>query len=101
MERFLLNKQVDSWSQSDQASTSGGGARRRKYRKYDDYYLDFGFTSVEVNNEERLQCVLCLKILSPDSMLPSKLKRHLETIHPTMVEKSREFCNRSLQNLQK
>jgi hypothetical protein len=91
MERFLLNKQVDSSSQSDQASTSGGGAKRPKYRKYDDCYLDFGFTSVEVNNEERPQCVLCLKTLAHESMLPSKLKRHLETIHPTMVEISREF----------
>jgi hypothetical protein len=73
MEKVLLNKQVDSSSRSDQASTSGGGPKRRKYRKYNDCYLDFGFTSVEVNNEERPQCVLCSKILAPDSMLPSKL----------------------------
>lgn len=101
MDKFLLNKQVGSSSNSDQASTSGGEAKKRKYRKYDDSYLDFGFTSIEVNNEERPQCVLCLKILSSESMLPSKLKRHLETIHPAMVEKSRDFFNRKLQNLQK
>lgn len=102
MDRFLLNKQVGSSDDSDKASTSGGGeAKKRKYRKYDDSYLDFGFTSIEVNNEEKPQCVLCLKILSSESMLPSKLKRHLATIHPTMAEKSRDFFHRKLQNLKK
>ncbi|XP_045483145.1 zinc finger BED domain-containing protein 5-like [Harmonia axyridis] len=103
MDRFLLNKkQVGSSNDSEEASTSGGReAKKRKYRKYDDSYLDFGFTSIEVNNEEKPQCVLCLKILSSESMLPSKLKRHLETIHPTMVAKSRDFFHRKLQNLKK
>ncbi|KAL4709399.1 hypothetical protein ACJJTC_001195 [Scirpophaga incertulas] len=72
MNRFLLSKQVGSSNGSDKASTSGGGeAKKRKYRKYDDSYLDFGFTSIEVNNEEKPQCVLCLKILSSECMLPS------------------------------
>lgn len=101
MERFLLNKKIDKSRQSDQASTSDEGVKRRKHRKYDDSYLNFGFTSVEVNHEERPQCVLCLKILAVENMLPSKLKRHLETIHPTMVGKSREFFTRMLQNVQK
>jgi hypothetical protein len=56
MEIFLLNKQVDSSSQSDQASTSGGAAKMRKYRKYADCYLDFGFTSVLINNEDHSVC---------------------------------------------
>lgn len=101
MERFLLNKEIDKLRQPDEASTSDKGVKRRKYRKYDDSYLNFGFTSVEVNHEERPQCVLCLKILAVENMLPSKLKRHLETIHPTMVGKSREFFTRKLQNVQK
>mgnify|MGYP002775206681 CR=1 FL=1 len=102
MNRFLLSKQVGSSNGSDKASTSGGKeAKKRKYRKYDDSYLDFGFTSIEVNNEEKPQCVLCLKILSSECMLPSKLKRHLETIHPTMADKSRDFFHRKLQNLNK
>lgn len=100
MERFLLNNKIDKSRQSVQASTSGEGVKRRKHRKYDDSY-NFGFTSVKVNHEEIPQCVLCLKILALENMLPGKLKRYLETIHPTMVGKSREFFTRMLQNVQK
>jgi hypothetical protein len=57
--------------------------KKRKNRKYDDCYLDFGFTSTEVDGEERPQCVLCMKVLASERVLPSKLKRHLEATHPS------------------
>ncbi|GJQ67225.1 hypothetical protein Trydic_g8131 [Trypoxylus dichotomus] len=56
---------------------------------------------MEVNNEEKLQSLVCLKVLAPECMLPSKLKRHLETNHFNLIEKSREFFTRKLQDLQK
>jgi hypothetical protein len=46
------------------SSTSGKNVKKSKNRKYDDSYLDFGFTSTEVDGEERPQCVLCMKVLA-------------------------------------
>ncbi|XP_069059533.1 zinc finger BED domain-containing protein 5-like [Pleurodeles waltl] len=98
MKRFLIL----SSSSSEQSEVSGSsekkedGKRKTKYRKYDDRYLDYGFTCVQVNNEESPQRLICLKVLALESMLPCKLKRHLESLHPNVVEKSREFFQRKL-----
>ena len=43
---------------------------KEKTRKYDETYLAFGFTCTTVGNEERPQCVVCLKILACDSLKP-------------------------------
>uniref|UniRef100_A0A1B6ISX9 Uncharacterized protein n=1 Tax=Homalodisca liturata TaxID=320908 RepID=A0A1B6ISX9_9HEMI len=100
MKRFLSSNKTEQGSKqrSDSASTSAKsdaeaaeGSRKPKYRKYDDKYLDFGFSCIEINNEERPQCVVCMKVLSVESMLPSKLKRHLETVHSNLIGKPREF----------
>ena len=101
MDKFLLNinKHCRSENKEDAPQTSGGGVTKRKCRKYDDSYLDFGFTSTDVNDEERPQCVLCLKVLAPECMLPSKLKRHLETNHRNMEGKPRDFFTRKLKEL--
>lgn len=103
MKRFLSSNKTEQGSKqsSDSASTSvksdaeaAEGSRKPKYRKYDDKYLDFGFSCIEINNEERPQCVVCMKVLSVESMLPSKLKRHLETVHSNLIGKPREFFKR-------
>ena len=93
MDRFLLNS--ESEKKEGTPSNSDKSVKKRKYRKYYDKYLDFGFTSTEVNGEERLQCVLCMKVLVPECMLSSKLKCHLETNHPSMVSKSRDYFTKS------
>lgn len=72
------------------------GKRKTKYRRYDDRYLDHGFMCLEVNNEEYPQCVICLKVLPAESMLLSKLKDHLESLHPHVIGKPREFFIRKL-----
>jgi hypothetical protein len=73
--------------------------KKRKNWKHDDSYLDFGFTLTEVDGEERPQCVLCMKVLASECMLPSKLKSHLETTDPSVVSKSRDCFNRKLKEL--
>jgi predicted transcriptional regulator len=40
-----------------------------------------------------------MKVLASERMLPSKLKRHLETIHPSVVSKSRDNFSRKLKEL--
>lgn len=101
MARFLqnCNKRCESKYEESTSSTSDRTAKKRKTRKYDDSYLDFGFTSTEVSGEERPLCVLCMKVLAADCMLPSKLKRHLETSHTSAVSKSRDYFSRKLKEL--
>ena len=65
-------------------------------RKYDEEYLALGFTAAVVWAEERPLCVLCLKPLAADSMRPNKLRRHLETTHPSHVNKQLDFFQRKL-----
>jgi hypothetical protein len=81
------------------SSISGKSVKKRKNRKYDDSYLDFSFTSTEVDGEERPQCILCIKVLALECMLPSKLKCHLESTHPSVVSKSRDYFSRKLKEL--
>lgn len=99
MERFLTGKKRKITVEGNTSSVSDTSGKTRKCRKYDENYLELGFTSTENNGEERPQCVLCLKVLASDSMLPSKLKRHLETNHTNMVGKPREFFERKLKEL--
>ncbi|CAH1964676.1 unnamed protein product [Acanthoscelides obtectus] len=37
------------------------------------------------------QCVICMKVLSNDTMRPNRLKRHLKQQHPTLVLETKEF----------
>ena len=64
---------------------------RKKTRKYNSDYLNFGFTVAEREGVEHPQCVICCKVLAADCMLPSKLKRQLTTVHKKLSEKPREF----------
>lgn len=94
MEKFLIKKRG-----VEEVPSSSTQARRNKSRKYDDTYLDFGFTCTVVKNEERPQCVICLKVLAAESMLPNKLQRHLETVHSSLVGKPRDYFSRKLQEM--
>ena len=40
------------------------------------------------------QCVICSKVLTQESMKPSKLKQHLESRHGEIVEKSADYFRR-------
>lgn len=66
-----------------------------KKRKYSEEYINYGFTSILADGTEKPQCVLCFKVLGNDSMRPSKLKHHLQTIHPHYAEKDPDFFRRS------
>jgi hypothetical protein len=42
---------------------------------------------------------MCMKVLASERMLPSKLKRHLETAHLSVVSNSRDYFRRKLKEL--
>jgi len=67
MESFLnINKKCDSEETNGKPKTTDKVVNNRKFWKYDDSYLDFGFTLLDVSYQEHLQYVLCVKVLSPD-----------------------------------
>ena len=42
-----------------------------KKRSYKEAFLNFGFTSVIENYIEKLQCAICFKVLTQESMKPT------------------------------
>ncbi|XP_060768837.1 zinc finger BED domain-containing protein 5-like [Neoarius graeffei] len=73
--------------------------RTEKRRKYDENYITLGFTCISTGSSIQPQCVVCAKVLSHNSMKPSLLHRHLETNHPHLKNKPREFFERELRGL--
>jgi len=100
MDRFLLNTRKRTSTCEDEeilpSTSRGETVKKRKIRKYDDSYLDFCFTSTEINGEERPLCVLCMNVLAPECMLPSKLKRHLEANDKYVIGKPHDYFIRKL-----
>ena len=74
---------------------------RKKTRKYDSSYLNFGFTVAEREGVEHPQCVICYKVLAAECMLPNTLKRNLTTNHNNLSGKPREFFARKLSVINK
>lgn len=65
-----------------------------KKRKYDGKYLQYGFSFVTINGDDRPQCVICSKVLANDSMKPTKLKQHLDNVHPQHKDKDKSYFER-------
>ncbi|GFU71169.1 protein FAM200B [Trichonephila clavipes] len=100
MDKFLSRKRTfDGNKASTSAQTSI--VPKIKSRKYSQEYLNFGFTIIEVNGEEKPLCVICSKILAADSMKPNKLRRHFETLHGEYINKPREFFESKLKSYEK
>ncbi|KAL2101246.1 hypothetical protein ACEWY4_003007 [Coilia grayii] len=89
MEKFLVRT-------TTKAADAPPAAKKPKLRKYDEAYLQFGFT---VTANQRPQCVVCAEVLANDSMKPCKLKRHLETKHADLTNKPVDYFKRKLDGL--
>ena len=74
---------------------------RKKTRKYDSIYLNFGFTVAEREGVGHPQCLICCKVLAAECMLPGKLKCHLTTNHDNLSGKLRKFFARELSKMNK
>ncbi|XP_023212821.1 uncharacterized protein LOC111615635 [Centruroides sculpturatus] len=61
----------------------------RKKQKYNEEYTKFGFTWIGNENEPKWLCIECEHVMHNSSLNPAKLKRHLETNHPTLQNKIR------------
>jgi hypothetical protein len=50
-------------------------------RKYQEDFIKFGLTSMLVNGDGMLQCVICCEVLADKSRNANKLMRRLKTKH--------------------
>jgi hypothetical protein len=67
----------------------GAGKFSRKKRKYQEAYLEHGFTYSTIDGEQRPQWLICSEILANYSMKSLKLKTHTAT-------KQAEFKNKPI-----
>ena len=73
----------------------------QKKRKYQDNYLDFGFTYLIEDDLQIPQCVVCMKTFSNSTMKSASLKQHLANAHPSMMSKNRSFFESQLSSLKR
>ena len=115
MDRWLVKKRLPA-QDADQDDTCEGGPtvtssteKRKapaadlasnKRRKYQTDFLQYGFTCLAKNEVEYPQCVLCSEVLAHESLKPVKLKRHLQTKHPSYIDKPLDFFRRKEGELQ-
>ncbi|GFS59826.1 zinc finger BED domain-containing protein 5 [Nephila pilipes] len=70
-------------------------------RKYDEDYIKYGFSWCGDETAPRPQCIICGDQLSNESMVPSKLKRHLYSGHPSCANKDKQYFKRCLEQNKK
>ena len=106
MDKFLNKKRnVDENEFSDENSLNAKKPcikkANRPNRKYDDTYLDFGFSWT--GNEDHFSplCLVCGCEMSNESMLPSNLSRHLKSKHPHLQGKDLSYFKRLLEQNRK
>jgi len=59
--------------------------------KFKEEYIEYGFIASGPEDAQIPYCLICNSALSNESLVPNKLKRHLETNHPGHKEKPREY----------
>ena len=80
---------------SSSSSKTSNDTLKAKKRKYDESYINLGF----VDSNGSPLCMLCSKLLPNSSMVPAKMRRYLETVHPDFKDKSKEFFVRKKEQL--
>ncbi|XP_060873308.1 zinc finger BED domain-containing protein 5-like [Metopolophium dirhodum] len=63
---------------------------KRKCRQYNMTYLKFGFIPLP-SNIQLPMCLICNKVFSNEAMKPSRLKEHLQKVHPDKQNKDLSF----------
>ncbi|XP_076348256.1 protein FAM200B-like [Tachypleus tridentatus] len=74
-----------------------------KKRTYSDAFLRYGFVNLPSGGEDRPQCVVCHKVLTNESLKPSKLSAHLQKWHLNLQNEDQAYFQRravALKNIQ-
>lgn len=90
--------QIRAEASVSSASTNKEVKANKRVRKFDDEFIKYGFVCTE-DDEPRARCVMCLAVLSNESLKPNKLQRHLHTKHPESIGKPIEFFQKKVGHL--
>ena len=96
MDKFLKRKPHDEInSEAVTVIETEEIIQKNKLRNYDVEYIRFGFIE-SVSSANRPQCAnrLFHKLLSNEALKPTKLQRHLITLHPEFAKKPKDFLER-------
>ena len=92
MDRFIVRSKPQIVSVEEPPKEK---KRKTVSRQYHESYLSYGFSWTGDVNCPHPECVICREKLVNANMVPSKLKRHLETKHPFHVERNLAFFKRA------
>ena len=70
-------------------------------RKYKKDYIQYGFIALGPEDQKQSLCIICNTALTNESLVPSKLIRHLNTKHPTLKDKPTEFFENPMSQINK
>ncbi|XP_057671227.1 zinc finger BED domain-containing protein 5-like [Diorhabda carinulata] len=100
MDKFLFGKQSTPAEDDEPCTSSIAKKRKIVNRKYSEDYIRYGFYWCGDEAAPKPLCVICNEQLTNDSMVPSKLNRHLTSKHPNCAKKDISYFQRLLaQNL--
>ena len=100
MDKFLNNKRGigECDPKSDQnlsvKSCTSKKVKPGPTRKYDDSYPSFGFSWFGNYDKHLPLCLICGLTMSNESMIPSKLGKHLKTQHSRLKDKTTSYFKR-------
>lgn len=102
MDKFLRGKDASSRTDDETPSTSViKNQKKIVKRKYDEDYIKYGFSWSGDETAPKPQCIICGEQLSNESMVPSKLNRHLNSNHPSQANEDRQYFKRRLEQNKK
>ena len=96
MDKYLKRKSVNENEKIIHEKKS-----KTAMRQYSDSYISLEFTFTSNPNALAPLCLVCRKELSNSAMVPAKLKRHLDTNHPTLKNKNTTYYCRLLESNKK